>query len=195
MIDVFEHVELKRVAWSVGWFDSVHDAASNSVDEIAVKEADRFDDLFLQVDFPGLPIVQFHIADRDSAASSMKDVHRVEPPRLPVPDLVSVDFLSGDFFTQLPAEQPIGIVSMILHVTASRHVEDDSVLAILLKTFSGELNAKLRLADSRRPHNDCQFAGKQAAAKHLVEPGDSGEQSIRHEVLSLKVRPVVGASQ
>ena len=192
MIDVFEHVELKRVAGSVSRFDAVHDAASNSVDEVSVKEADRFDDLFLQVDFPALPIVQFHITDRDSATGSMKNVHRIEASGLPVPDLVSVDFLASGFFSQFPTEQAIGVVGVILHVASRSHVKDDSVFAILLQTFSRELNAKLRLADSCCAHNDRQFAGKKSATKHFIQSRNSCQQSIRHELLSLRVQAVKG---
>ena len=115
----------------------------------------------------------------------MKNVHRIEASGLPVPDLVSVDFLASGFFSQFPTEQAIGVVGVILHVASCSHVEDDSGFSILLQTFSRELNAKLRLADSRCAHNDCQFSGEQSAAQHFVQPRDSGQQSISHELLSL----------
>jgi hypothetical protein len=96
-----------------------------------------------------------------------------------------MDLLTGSLLSQFPAKKAVGIVSVILHIAACGHVENDATLAVLLEPFPSELQAELRFANARCSDNNSKLSWQEPSAQHVVQLRDSGKQSIRHESLSL----------
>src|SRR5262245_50156287 len=74
VIDVFEQIELNRLAGPIGWLNAVDDHATHAADEVAVEECDRGSQTRVQLGLPVTPIIPIEIPSRDAAAVVVEDV-------------------------------------------------------------------------------------------------------------------------
>ncbi|MEK7387756.1 MAG: hypothetical protein AABZ83_15050 [candidate division NC10 bacterium] len=90
-----------------------------------------------------------------------------------------------------PAEQPPGVLVVLLRVAAAVHVEDDAARAVGAPAVVGEREAEVGLADPRGAVGDDERARQQPAAEHRVELREAGRNAIGHEQKFYTARPLV----
>ena len=66
----------------------------------------------------------------------------IEPRTASVPNLARSDFFLDQHFSQIPIEQPAGVIVVILRIAAAGHVEENARFALLVDSLAGELILK-----------------------------------------------------
>ena len=173
VVEVIEEVELEGVGIVVGGFDAIDDAATDSVDEVAVEPGDGLIEPAHEVGFEFLPFFGLHVADGDAATTASEGVEVVGAGEFGGPDGCGIE-VSGELsFAEFPAAHSLGVFGLVLGIAAGCEVEDDAGLTILSGAGVGVADTELGLADSGGTHNDGQGAWDKSAAQGIVEFGDT----------------------